>query len=537
MANPHPADTTTTRRTLLAAPLVHIHPPLTEQVQRALADGADLVELRADCIDDSGAIEDFLRAPSRPPCILTLRSAAEGGRFDGTDADRIALMERLGLLIPGYIDVELDTWNRSANLRQKLGLVCDMGGPQPLHALDRPRNRLILSRHDWTGARSDDPGRTIDELLNIQGAIAKAAFTARDATDALRVLAALHARRGTGREMIAIAMGEAGIASRVLAGKFGGFLSFAALDQSAASAPGQLTLRRMGDVYRWNSIRAASRVFGVVGWPVSHSRSPQVHNAGFDAAATDAVYVPLPVEPTQAAFDRFADYVDVHPELDISGLSITIPHKPHALRWLLDRGYEISTFAQRAGAVNTLSRAADGRWRGDNTDGVGAVAALRASLGAAASLAGARAAVLGAGGAARGVAAALLAEGAHVTIYNRTHTAADALSADLGCASQSWEERDRISASIIVNCTSVGMGAAAGESPLPAGALRAGMTVLDTVYSPRRTALLRDAGAAGAAAIEGTEMFLEQAAAQFELWIGQPAPRQAMRQAFEQSWT
>ncbi|MBK8916003.1 MAG: shikimate dehydrogenase [Phycisphaerales bacterium] len=532
-----PAGNPTPLRALLATPLVHNDSPLADQARRAQSEGADIIELRADCIDDPAAVEALLRSPDRPTCILTLRSAAEGGRFDGSDAERIALIERLGLLSPGFIDIEMDTWKRSANLRQKLGLVCDTGGPQPLHALDRPRNRLILSRHDWTGEQCDKPGRMLDELLAEAGVVTKAAFTARDASDALSVLTALHDRRALGREIIAIAMGEAGIASRVLAGKFGGFLSFAALDEAGASAPGQLTLREMRHLYRWNSIRASTRVYGIVGWPVSHSRSPHVHNAAFAAAGIGAVYVPFPVSPDAAGFDHFADFVGAHPELDIDGLSVTIPHKVHALRWLLDRGHEVSDIAKRAGAVNTLTRSRDGRWHGDNTDGAGALAVLHCSTAVPESLRGERAAVLGAGGAARGVAAALQADGARVTIFNRTRASADALASALGCESRDWEERGQCDARIIVNCTSVGMGAAVGESPLPAGALRPGMAVLDTVYAPRRTRLLQDAAAAGATAIEGSEMFLEQAALQFERWVGSPAPRRAMRQAFEDSWT
>lgn len=496
-------------------------------------DGAQIIELRVDCLDDIGAVERLLGAPhpcdsagAPIPYIITIRSADEGGMFDGEDADRVALIERLGLLQPGYIDVELAVWRRSANLRQKIGLVCDIGSPQALGAHDRPRNRLILSHHDWRATPHDLSG-VFDALTQTPGAIGKAAYRCADATDALRILAELHSRRDF--PLIAIGMDEAGVATRLLAPKFGAFLSFAARGQSESSAPGQLTVARMCDEFRWNDVQPSTAVYGVVGWPVGHSRSPLIHNAALAAANIDAIYLPFPVKPTHDDFAAFMDRADEATWLDLRGLSVTIPHKEHARRWLHAHGGEITARAERAGAVNTLTRRGS-NWLGDNTDGLGAVAALRALPAIASSgLRGWDIAILGSGGAARGVAAALLDEGAAVRIYNRDPARGAELAATLGCTAHAWEGRTQHGAQIVVNCTALGMPPYDAESPLPAAAHRADVIVFDTVYTPPQTRLLREARTAGCAVVSGVDMFVGQAAAQFEQWHQRPAPLQLFR--------
>lgn len=540
--------------TLLCVSITAAAPPLAEQARRAIADGADLVELRVDCIEDVPAIADFLRRPDRPPAVLTVRSVAQGGRFDGTDAERIALLEQLGLLLPGYVDVELELWRRSANLRQKVRLVCDtepesvasagdqfttrahQGRPASIPAAaalrtQRPRNRLVLSHHDWRGTPVDLEA-VLQAVCATPGSIGKAAFTAQDATDGLRVLAALAAQAPSpAGGLIAISMGTAGIASRILARKFGAFLSFAAAPAGEqAAAPGQLTAVQMQRLYRWREIDSATRVYGVVGWPVAHSRSPHVHNAAMRAAAVNGVYVPLPVRPQYERFCEFMNHVQVHPELDISGLSVTIPHKEHARRWLHDTGGSITAAADRAGAVNTLTRTADG-WQGENTDGRGALAALlqRAGLATVRDL---PIAILGAGGAARGLISTLVAAGGRVTIFNRTSERARELAAAFNCAARPWSERGEHGARLLVNCTALGMTPREDESPLPAAAHRGDVIVFDTVYSPPQTRLLREAATAGCLTISGVDMFLAQAAEQFSIWHGLPPPTGVMQAGF-----
>jgi len=510
--------------TRLAVPIISASPPLEQQVEAARAAGADLVELRVDCIGDVGAVERLLANPPAMPLILTVRSSEEGGGWDGDEADRVALIERLGLLVPGFVDIEYATWQRSANVRQKIGLVCAVRSTAAAGGAGRRKNSLIVSHHDLRGTPGD-VRVVLDELAATPADVIKAVFTAGDATDALRVLHELgpcgHAN------VIALAMGPAGVASRVLARKHGAFLTFASLEAGSESAPGQPTISELRSVYRWDAIRRETGVYGVVGWPVAHSQSPAIHNAAMAASGVDGVYVPLPVKPAGDDFAAFMDLVEREEVLDVRGLSVTVPHKEHALRWLEARGHIVKSAARRCGAVNTLTQCVDGKWEGDNTDGLGAMGALKRS----ARFAGGEVAVLGAGGAARAIAAALIDEGCGVTLYNRSAGRAKDLAQELRCAWRPWDERVGYAGEVLVNCTLVGLWPSVDASPMPAEALRSGTLVFDTVYRPVETQLLRDARARGCTCVTGVEMFIGQATAQFERWHAVRSPVAVMRGA------
>jgi 3-dehydroquinate dehydratase/shikimate dehydrogenase len=487
----------------IAVPFVDLHTPLPDQLRAAVAAGADFIELRIDLIGDARAAAQLLAAHPDQPFIVTIRRAAEGGAWTGDEAQRLALLRQLRPR-RGYVDVELAAWEpwRRATADE----------PVPSTTQD-----CIVSHHDC--ARPPPGLDGLFAALRATGAAAvKAAFTPRDATDALRILAALR-RSARERPTIALGMGAAGLATRVLARKFGALLTFATLTPQTASAPGQPTIAELRSLYRWEAITPATAVYGVVGWPIQHSRSPHAHNAAFEAGGNDAVYLPLPVAPLQADFDAFMDYLAGNAWLDVRGLSITLPHKEHALRWLLARGHDVSDAAQRSGSVNTLTRTPAG-WRGDDTDGAGALAALLTDADLARrGLGSVRVAVLGAGGAARAAAAALIDAGARVTIFNRDAARAAALAARLGCAAAAWEARAGCDAEVLVNCTPVGMHPQIDETPIDLAAGPAFAVVLDTVYNPRETRLLREARRSGRRAISGVEMFIHQAAAQQRLWL------------------
>ncbi len=532
----------------LVTPLVDCDTPLLAQYHAALAGGADLVELRVDRIGDVAACESFLatvRGDGRT--ILTIRAAAEGGRWDGDDDERIALFERLGLLLPGWIDIELAAWERSANLRQKIGLVA---GAEPVDAaatLQRPRNRLILSAHDWSAAPVDIES-VFDRFAHTPAAIRKLAFTVRDASDALRLLNTLGGRAPGAWAVLSMGLG--GVAGRILAGACGSALTFAAASPETSSAPGQPVLNELLTEYRWRSIRLDTPVFGVVGWPVAHSRSPRLHNAAMRAADIDGVYLPFAVAPTPRAFAAFMDGLAQPMWQSVRGLSITAPHKQNALEWLQAGAGTVTRLAQRCGAVNTLSRAADGQWIGDNTDYAGALASLAVVAGLAPcdpasgavpersalrdALQSRCVELLGAGGAARAFAVALADVGAQVQICNRTpHRAAELArrvrtATNAPCTTIDWDARGLGDAEIVVNCTTLGM-QAGDESPLPAERLSPRCAVVETIYAPPRTALLEQARRCGARTAPGAVMFLAQAAEQFRIWHGRPMDAAALR--------
>jgi 3-dehydroquinate dehydratase/shikimate dehydrogenase len=446
--------------------------------------------------------------------VITCRPLREGGRFTGDESQRLDLLRRAAAPGPLAVDVEMD-----------------------VPPSDWPGGPIILSHHDFARVPADLDG-LIRRLDASPAAINKVAFTAAGAEDALLALDVLRAAR---KPTIALAMGQAGVASRILARKFGAFGTFASLDRGAESAPGQPTLAEFKDLYRWDSIGPATAVYGVIGCPVAHSMSPAIHNAAFAAAGLDAVYVPLLVQPGPANFNRLMDALLARGWMDVRGLSVTIPHKENALAYLgaqatrrnaaaRSPGVAIDELAMKIGAVNTITIGTDGTLRGDNTDYSAALDALCCRMGIErAGLAGQGVAVLGAGGAARSIVAALRHHDAEVTVYNRTVARAERLADEFACRAAPIDAADRTDARIIINCTPVGMDPNLDESPLgriPPGA----KVVFDTIYNPVRTRLLRDAALAGCLTVTGLEMFVNQAVAQFEIWTGRPAPREVMRE-------
>lgn len=534
--------------TLLCVPI------MVQDADQALADaqaardaGADLVEFRVDGYFHGTGDAGEMRAvagiveDSPLPSIVTCRSADEGGQYDGPDDARVALYEYLGTAKrpPRYFDLELAAYERSANLRQKVHL-----------AVDHPARRradapsLILSMHDFK-TRPADLARRVARLAETDAAsVVKIAFRARSLRDNLELFDLLtHATKPT----IALGMGEFGLMSRVLTPKFGGFLTFASLRPTTGTAPGQPTVRELEELYRFRAIGRATRVYGVIGWPIEHSRSPHVHNAAFAALGIDAVYVPLPIAVSEDAEATYANFKGTLLDLlhdarvDFSGASVTHPHKQHLVRLAREQGWRLDKASAANGAANTIAierrRGAEPTVHVLNTDAAALRAVAESVVG---SLAGRSAVILGAGGVARAGAWALLGAGARVTIRARredqAHALVDGLGAPASLRCEAWDTPVWHNSDLVINATPMGMfgGPAPDESPLSEAALVAlppGAAVFDTVYNPAETPLLRAARAAGRRAFGGMEMFVHQAAAQLRAWTGMEPPLEAMRRA------
>ena len=435
---------------------------------------ADLVELRLDAasqIDVSAAL-----AGRAIPVIVTCRANWEGGYFEGTESEREAILTDALALGAEYVDVEF----KAAFARD---LIVSTGG-----------QRVAVSMHDFAGVPDDLIDRV--RAMRATGAeIVKVAVTAHSLSDTLRLLQI--ERVG---QTVLIAMGPAGIATRVLAAHFHSRWSYA----GDGHAPGQISADRMLEEFRFRDVTTSTDIYGVVGSPLTHSISPALHNAAFRAAGVDAVYVPL-VASSAEDFTMFAT------ALGVKGASITIPYKVD----LFQRADEVDDLSRRVGAVNTYRR--DGaRWLGRNTDVSGFLAPLQARM----ALAGARAAVLGTGGAARAVCVALGSAGCAVTVYGRSRGKADAvarLSGDSGATGavlpvvpKSWD--------LLVNATPLGTYPAVEDTPFE-GPFD-GRLVYDLVYNPTDTRLLRSAAAAGCETIGGLDMLVSQAEDQSEWWLG-----------------
>ncbi|MEM0983464.1 MAG: type I 3-dehydroquinate dehydratase [Planctomycetota bacterium] len=539
-----------------------------EDIDSALSDaqlakdgGADLVEFRIDTFFDGGDDDDGgayqlgqlrrLLDESPLPVILTCRPTWEGGEYDGDDSARVALFEKLCAdgpssgqhHPPAYLDVELAAYNRSKNLRQKINLCVQ----HPKQQRD-VTTRLILSTHDFDGRPADLERRLLAAYEEKACAIVKVAFRARSLRDNLELFDILgRAPKPT----IALGMGEFGLMSRVLAPKFGGFLTFASLRDTAATAPGQPILGELLGMYRFRKIGKDTKVYGVIGWPVSHSKSPLIHNAGFEELGWDGVYLPLPVaadekdrEASAVSFDATVRALESHRGLHFKGASITLPHKEHAANYGIK---PINPGVDEAiGAVNML------KWfdvdlsddppvlcQMTNTDAAAIIKVLKSAL-PDRSFDSLRVKIYGAGGVARAAAAALAVEGAIVEIENRDYVRAINLASDLEqalthisgagliCVNEKGTESPH-PADLYINCTPVGM----TDGPDPDGLsipitdmphIDEDTVFFDTVYTPAETPMLKAARERGCRTIDGVQMFVKQAAAQFELWTGHRAP-------------
>jgi len=478
---------------LIAVPITESTTDAALTAMDAALQRADLVELRLDFMDDFDIPRLLARQPER--IIVTARAARHGGRWNGSEKTRVWTLKQAVSANAGYVDVELDTAHD----------FCDHGS-----------TRLILSHHDFE-CTPDDLRSIVLSMMSAGADVAKVACLALDQLDNVRILSLLDQPV---IPTIALAMGEKGLPSRVLAAKRGGYLTFAALRPDRASAPGQPTLDDLLDLYRCRSVSPETAVYGVIGNPVAHSASPAIMNAAFQTAGIDAVYLPFLV-------DDVCTFVPGCEPLQPRGFSVTIPHKIDVAK-VADH---IDPIAARVGAVNTLLKQ-DGKWFATNTDLHAVVAVIdQAFHSQGGTLEGANILVLGAGGAARATVYGLVGAGARVTIANRTRARAVTLAGETGAAVLPLDDVPRGRFDAIANTTSVGMHPNADETPIPPDAFRPGQVVFDAVYNPARTRFLREAAEQGACTVSGVEMFIAQAARQFELWTGESAPIDVMRRA------
>lgn len=446
------------------------------------ADHADLIELRLDSVrdpDPRAAVAGRTR-----PVVITCRPTWEGGAFRGSEEERKRILADALEAGADYIDVE---WKAGFS-----------------DLIRRGGRRVLLSTHDFQGIPTDLAER-VRVMRAERPGILKVAVTAGRLSDVLPLLDLADRARAEGAdESVWIAMGSAGVSTRILAARFGSSFTYA----GDGVAPGQIPPARLVNEFGFRRITAETLVYGVVGSPVGHSVSPAMHNAAFRAAGLDAVYLPLEAESVD-------DFMRVAEAFDVRGASVTLPFKVPFFERLIKESdpNALDPLSRRVGAINTIRRTPDG-WHGRNTDVAGFLAPLRGRL----VLSGARAAVLGAGGAARGVAVALESAGARVALYARQVARAEAVAESIGGVagslpppSGSWD--------LLVNATPVGMSPHVDETPWPNGIFD-GRVVYDLVYNPIETRFLREAAAAGCLTIGGLDMLVAQAQEQAEWWTG-----------------
>ncbi|MBY0524913.1 MAG: shikimate dehydrogenase [Gemmataceae bacterium] len=474
------------------------HKMILAEVQEAAKRGAAMIELRLDFLAKT---PDFKRLLANNPCpmIATVRKPEDGGRWAGTEEARRMLLRHA--VVSGFDWVDLET-----DVAEEIRRFKDV--------------KRIVSYHNLHETPADLE-EIYQRMCQQDADVIKMAVTAQHPSDNLRVLNLL---REPPKPTIAFCMGDLGIFSRMLGAKLGAPFTYGAFNREYRIAPGIPSFDELQHIYHYDKINAETHVFGVIGDPVAHSLSPLIHNAAFRALNLNAVYLPFRVPRGQlTAFLRDFD------KLHVRGYSVTIPHKEAAAA-LTHQKDEAVTLTRSA---NTLIRVREG-FSGYSTDFQAALESLLAVLsskdeGGTPTVEHRIALVLGAGGVARAVAHALHRAGALVTITNRTAERAHQLASEVGGRAVDWHGRHSMLCDILINCTSVGMHPNVDESPIHPSYLRPGMVVMDTVYTPETTLMVKEARARGCIVQTGVDMFVRQAALQFHLFTGQQAPLEGMR--------
>ena len=465
-----------------------------EQIESALVI-ADILELRLDLIVSPDL--SALLACSTLPVIVTNRSKHDGGQYKGLDEDRLQSLRDALKAGADYVDIEVST------PREYL---------QPFLEESEPA-KIILSYHDFSHT-PEDLNPVYETMCEMPGEIVKIVTYARDLSDNLKMFELLKRAKSEKQKLIGLCMGDLGEISRILSPLFGGYLTFGSLETGQESAPGQIPAKTLKDIYRINAERSDFKIYGVIGNPVSKSLGYLVHNRAFQEKGSPDIYVSFLVDNVEKFFNSFKDF--------FSGLSVTMPAKEKIMP-LLDR---IDETAQKIGAVNTVVKEGSA-WVGYNTDCSGAISALEACT----SLQGKNVLILGSGGTAKAIGYGVKEKGGKLTVtYNKNKERGESLSKELDCELAHTRDAGMRAIDVLINCSPVGMSPNITESPFLARDFKEGMVVFDSVYNPLETRLLREAKLAGCTVIPGYELFINQAARQFELWTGQSAPINTLRE-------
>ena len=501
------------------------------QIKAALTAGAEILELRTDYLQNltielaKKIIAEAQNATEQSlPVIVTCRDQKQGGVEPYPEQLRIEILAEAVRNGCDFIDCEYDNF-LFAEVQDKIKAAL----------AESSKTRLILSAHDFK-YRFEDINRLYQDILKVcPTAIPKLVCTANHINDCFEAFDLLHNSSG---DSIVFCMGAAGLVSRIIAKKLGSFVTFASINEEAATAPGQLTIEQLKGLYRYDNIDADTELFGVIADPVGHSLSPAIHNACFADEDMNKLYLPLLVEGGREEFDEFLINVLAREWLDFKGFSVTIPHKQHALNFVKAKDGFIEPLAEKIGAVNTLIIGKDGKLAAYNTDYAAALDAITSTMGITrADLKDLPVAVIGAGGVSRAIVAGLSDVGARIKIYNRTVKKAEKLAADFDCDFAGLDDLPNVEAKLLVNCTSIGMHPNIDAAPFPQEGLRKDMLVFDTVYNPAETMLIKQAKEAGAKTIDGISMFVNQGLAQFKLFTNTDANPELMREAICSSFS
>src|SRR5215472_1675491 len=463
----------------------------------AVARDNTFIELRLDYVPKPGLalskVKLFIASHPHVAIIATCRRAASGGKFQGSIASQLEILGKAAAMGCQFVDIELQSASRLK--------------PAQLEKL-RSKAAVILSFHDFEATQKLD--KILAKMATYPADFYKIVGTAKTLYDNVTLMKFLDRHRDA-HALVALCMGEQGIISRVLGVRAGSAFTFAALTKDEKTAPGQIAVQELRGTYRIDQVDAATKVYGVVGDPIAHSLSPAIMNAALRRENVNGVFLALHAKSLK-------DLLACVREIPIHGLSITMPYKEEIVPYLDNT----DPLTAKTGACNTVVRSHDDKLYGFNTDTSGVVRPLEQRM----PLHDARILVLGAGGAARAAVFGLKERGAQISILNRSLPAAQKLGRQARARVVKRADLKKLDFDVIINATPVGMGNTR-ESPLDADEIKA-QYVCDMVDDPAETRLLELAKERGAQIIPGSEMFVHQAARQFEIWTGKPAPREDM---------
>ena len=453
--------------------------------------GAQLVELRLDYIRRPVNLKRLL-ADCPCPIVATCRRPEDGGKWMKSEADRVMLLRTAIADGADYVDLEMEIAQQVPRYKNTQRIIS-------YHNFDETPSNLEEIHHQMTQL---DP-----DIIKI----ATMANNPMDNVTALRLV------RDSEIPTVAFCMGEMGVTSRLLCGKFGAPFTYATFSSDRKLAPGMLSFEEMRDYYRYESIGKDTQILGVIADPVAHSLSPVVHNACLREQKLDFMYLPFRVPR-----EYLGQFISICAEFDIRGLSVTIPHKENVIKHINALDDNVAGIR----AANTLVFKSPNIY-GYNTDCSAAVESIASTLkgserkkDAVTEIEGARVLVLGAGGVARAIAFGLKRAKAKVTICARDYRKADALATALDCDPVEWVSRANFECDVLVNCTPVGMYPEMDVTPFEPEWFDKKCVVFDTVYNPEQTLFIKQARAAECTTITGVDMFVRQAAKQFKLFTG-----------------
>jgi 3-dehydroquinate dehydratase/shikimate dehydrogenase len=471
---------------------------------------ADIIELRLDYL----AVEELEKLSSRLPAliqslslpvILTFRAEEQGGKSKANLEERLSFWRWARHSPAAFFDFELDlalALKDDSNIDWK---------------------RVICSHHDFDKT-PDCLEKIYETIATTPARIIKIATQANDITDCIAIFRLLERAKKEGRDLIALAMGESGKITRIIGPMRGSFLTYGAIDEESGTAPGQISATDLRELYRINRIGPQTKIIGIVGQPVSHSLSPRIHNAAFEARGVDAVYLPLDAKDVSAFLRRMVHAKTKELDWNLRGLSVTAPHK----RAALDHLDWIDETAKEIGAVNTIVVEGE-RLLGYNTDALGFIEPLKNVYG---SLRDARCALIGAGGAARAALYALKTEGARVTVFARYVEKAQNLAEEFESSCVQLVGASFAEFDIVINTTPLGtVGEFENETPATAEQLQGSRLVYDLVYNPSITLFMSEAQKVSVPTIGGLQMLVAQAMEQFKLWTNLDVPADVMMKA------